>query len=133
MDEVCYILNKYQQYQYFNTKDFMSRLHFEISLALSIAKIVLKHPLFITFSLFLTVNEVCNISNKYWLSNKSAIKIFLHKTPDTAPWFQQKICVVQCRNFWKHPLFNTFLLFFTVDEVCNISNKYAPPSKKPKL
>ena len=28
-----------------------------------------KHLLFTTFSLFLTVSEVCNISNKYWLPN----------------------------------------------------------------
>ena len=36
-----------------------------------------KHPHFTLFSLFLTVSEVCNISNKYWLPNKSATKTFL--------------------------------------------------------
>ena len=35
-----------------------------------------KHPLFITFSLFSTVSEVYNISNKYWLPNKSSRKHF---------------------------------------------------------
>ena len=49
-----------------------------------------KHPLFTTFSLFLTVNEVCNISNKYWLPNKSAKKILLHKTHYTPLSFQKK-------------------------------------------
>ena len=37
-----------------------------------------KHPYFTPFSLFLTVSEVCNISNKYWLPNKSATKIFVY-------------------------------------------------------
>ena len=38
-----------------------------------------KHPHFTLFSLFLTVSEVCNISNKCWRPNKSATKIyFLH-------------------------------------------------------
>ena len=36
-----------------------------------------EHPLLTLFSLFLSVSEVCNISNKYWLPNKSATKIFL--------------------------------------------------------
>ena len=49
-----------------------------------------KHPLFTTFSLLLKVSEVCNISSKCGLSNKSAKKIFLHKTPYTPPLFQKK-------------------------------------------
>ena len=52
-------------------------------------KSFLKHPLFATFSLFWKVSEVCIISNKYWLSNKSANKIFLHKTPCTLLYFKQ--------------------------------------------
>ena len=39
------------------------------------------------------MNEVCNISTKYWLPNKSATKIILHETPDTAPSLQKNICV----------------------------------------
>ena len=46
-----------------------------------------KHTLFTTFSLFLTVNEVYNISNKYCSPNKLPKKIFLRKTPYTAPSF----------------------------------------------
>ena len=36
------------------------------------------------------MSEVCNISTKYWLPNKSATKIILHETPDTAPSLQKK-------------------------------------------
>ena len=35
-----------------------------------------KHPLFTTFLLLLTVSELCNISNKRQLPNKSAQKVF---------------------------------------------------------
>ena len=54
-------------------------------------------------------------------------KIFLHKTPFAPPSFQQKTCALHCRCFQKYPLFTTFLLVFTVNEVCYISNKYQPP------
>ena len=42
-----------------------------------------KHPLFATFPLFSKVSEVCNISSKCWLPNKSANKSFYtrHLTP----------------------------------------------------
>ena len=33
-----------------------------------------KHPLFTILSSFLTVSEVCNTSNQYWLPNESAKK-----------------------------------------------------------
>ena len=32
------------------------------------------------------------------------------------------------RDFWKHSLCTTFLLVLTMDEVCNISNKYQFPN-----
>ena len=51
-----------------------------------------KHTLFTTFSLFLTVNEVYNISNKYCPPNKLPKKIFLRKTPYTAPSFTKILC-----------------------------------------
>ena len=35
-----------------------------------------KHPFFTTLSLFLTKTEVCDVSNKYWLPNKSFKKPF---------------------------------------------------------
>ena len=44
-------------------------------------KVLLKNPLFTIFSLFLTVSEVCNISNKHWLNNKVAKRLFLRKFP----------------------------------------------------
>ena len=67
VDEVCYISDKNQppnnlaKYQYFYTRDFISLLHFEKKLALFIAKLFRKYPLFTTFSLFLIVGKVCNI------------------------------------------------------------------------
>ena len=65
VDEVCYISNKNQlnnlaKRQYFYTRGFTSLLHLEKKLALFIAKLFRKHPLFTTFSLFLTVRNVCN-------------------------------------------------------------------------
>ena len=96
-------------------------------LALSIANAFLKHPLFTTFSLFLKGSEVCNISNKSWLPNNSANKIFLHKKPYTRPLLQ-KNCALHVRIFEKYPLFTTFLLVLIVNEVCNITNKKQPPS-----
>ena len=41
--------------------------------------------------------------------------------------FQLKICALHRRSFQKDRLFTTFLPLFTVDEVCNISNKYRSP------
>ena len=58
----------------------------------------------------------------FWVPNKSANKIFSNKTPYTPPVFQKKICTLHRRIFWKHPLFTTFLLVLTVDEV------YQPPN-----
>ena len=67
-----------------------------------------EHPLFTTFSLFLKVSDICNISSKCWLLNKSANTIFLHKAPYTLPLFQIKICALHRRTFKKHPFFTTF-------------------------
>ena len=83
-----------------------------------------KTSLFTPFSLFLTVSEVCYISNKYWLLNKSTTKIFLHNTPSTAPSSQQKSCALDRRRVQKDRLFTTFLPNLTEDEVCNFSNKH---------
>ena len=58
-----------------------------------------KHLLFATFYLFLKVGEVCNISSKCWLPNKSANKIFLQKTPDAAPAYQRKTCAPHRAKF----------------------------------
>ena len=96
-------------------------------MTLSIVNVFSKDPIFTTFSVFLKVSEVCNISSKYWLPNKLANKTFLYKTPYAPPFFQIKMCALHRRIFQKHLLFTTFLVFLTVDEVCYISNKYQPP------
>ena len=80
----------------------------------------LKQSFFSIFSLFLKVGEVCNISNKCWFLNKSANKIFLHKTP----YNTTQSCAVDRRRFQKGRLFTTFLPNLIENEVCNISNKY---------
>ena len=101
-------------------------------MALSIANVFRNIHILSLFSLFLKVSDIYNISSKCWLPNKSANKIFLHKTPYTPFLFQVKICVLHRRIFQKHPLFITFLVFLTVDEVCYISDKYQPPNNLAK-
>ena len=49
--------------------------------------------------------------------------MFLHKTPSTAPSFQQKGCALNRRRLQKDRLFTTFLPNLTEDEVCNFSSK----------
>ena len=44
-------------------------------------------------------SEVCNISNKHQLPNKSATKIFSRKIPNIAPSLQQKNCVLHRTSF----------------------------------
>ena len=89
VNKVCYIWNKYQlpgnlvKHQYFYTRNFVSLLHFKKNWR-SPSQTFLQHLLFTTFSLILTVSEVFNISNKYWLPNKSSNKLFLHKKPNTS-------------------------------------------------
>ena len=51
----------------------------------------------------------------------------LHKVPYTSPSFQKANCTLHRRRFQKDTLF-AFLLIFTENELCNISNKYRPPS-----
>ena len=86
----------------------------------SIANLFRNNHFFPIFSLFLKVGEVCNISNKCWFLNKSANKIFLHKTP----YNTTQSCAVDRRRFQKGRLFTTFLPNLIENEVCNISNKY---------
>ena len=50
-----------------------------------------ENPLFTTFSLSLTVSEVC--------IKIIGLKLFLHKTPDTATSFQQKNCSLHWTSF----------------------------------
>ena len=78
-----------------------------------------------SFLPYLTENEVFNISNKYRLPNKSAKKMILHKTLYTPPSFKKKFALSIAKAF-RNVDFLPFFLVFTVDEVCNISNKYGP-------
>ena len=87
------------KYQYFYTRDFISFLHFEIKLALSIVKVFRN--------------------------------IFTQDTLDPS-FISKKVCTLHCTSFQKYPLFTIFLPVFTVDEVCNISNKYRSPKNLPK-
>ena len=106
VDEVCYISNKYQapynlaKRQYFYTKDFISLFHFGSENWRSSSQMFFEtSTFFITFSLFLKVSEVCNISSKCWLPNKSVNKRFLRKTPHTPPLFKKKKCAFHRRCF----------------------------------
>ena len=74
-------------------------------------------------NLFLTVTKVYDVSGKYWLLNKSAKKIFLHKTLNTPPVFQNKLSL-SMTELLVTSIFITFVPVFSVDEVCNILNKY---------
>ena len=72
VDEVCDISSKYQppnnlaKHQYFYTRGFLLLFHFQNKLALSLhPKSFRKHALFTTFSQFLKVSEVCDISSRY--------------------------------------------------------------------
>ena len=91
-----------------------------------------KHIPFTTFSLFLKVSEVCNTSSKCGLPNNSANKVLLHTKPYTSPLFKRKNLHSPLQNLLETSTFSTCRLVFTVDEVCNISNKNRPPSNIPK-
>ena len=138
VDEVCYISNKNQPFsnnlakrQYFYTRDFISLLHFERKLALFIAKPFRKHPLFTTFSLFLTVRNVCNIQINTDFFINQLKNIFTQDTFSPSFDSRKKLCspsqklletfLLHFTAFYKQ--FTTFLLIFKADEVCNISNK----------
>ena len=92
------------------------------------------HPLVTTLSLFLKMSEVCNISN-VGLNNKSANKTFLQNTPHILPSFQKTLrspSQIFLETLTFHHIFSS-LHSYTVDEVCNISNKNQPPSNLAKL
>ena len=77
-----------------------------------------KHTSFITFSLFLIVSEVFNISNKYWL--KRGLTYLLH--------FEKYSTL----HFSKHSRFTRLSLFLIVTEMWYISNKHWLLNKKIK-
>ena len=117
VDEVCYISNKNQPFsnnlakrQYFYTRDFISLLHFERKLALFIAKPFRKHPLFTTFSLFLTVRNVCNIQINTNFFINYLENIFTQDTFSPTS-IQGRNCALHHKSFQKH--FYYILLYFT--------------------
>ena len=63
------------KYQYFYIRDFISFLHLEKNWR-SPSRTFFKTSTFYPIFTILTVSEVCNISSKCWLPNKSATKIF---------------------------------------------------------
>ena len=71
----------------------------------------LKHPFFSTFSVFITVSEVCTISNKYWLPNKSATKYFFTEHITPVFHFQKKVALSIAKDFINiHFLRHTYYL-----------------------
>ena len=121
MDEVCNTTNKNQppsnsaKYEYFYTRgvnpSFISKKNWS-----SPSHTFSETSTFYHIFTILKVNEVC--------------KRFLYKTLYTLPFFKKK--ALHHRTFQKHPLFTTFLIIFTVDEVCYTSNKYQPPNNLAK-
>ena len=83
-----------------------------------------------TFStIFSTIFEnIKRIVYQYLSKQLLTTKIFLHETTFTPPSFQIKVRILHRRCFQNHPLFTTFLLVFTMDELCYISHKYQSPS-----
>ena len=134
MDEVCYISYKYQPLN--NFSEISIFLHKRLYIPPSFRKKIgaphhtsfSKHPLFTTFSLFLKVIEVCNISSKCWLLNKVANKIFLRKTSYTLALFHRKSCALHSGNLLKTSTFYHVLSSFDIAWVCYISYKYQLPN-----
>ena len=83
MDEVCYISYKYQPPNNLAQTSIIlhkrSLRHFKTNYSLH-RKSFSKHPILTAFSVFSNMSDVCNISSKCWVPNKSANKIFLRKT-----------------------------------------------------
>ena len=65
-------------------------------------------------------------------SLKTINQTTLHKIPSTSPSFQKTNCTPHRRLFQKIQFLH-FLLIFTVNELCNISNKFRPPSDLPSI
>ena len=78
--------------------------------------------------LFSTIFE--NIKNQYisiFLGNIDH-KINFTQNTSHSSFLSKKIWALHRRYFQKRPLFTIFLAVFTVDGVCNITNKNQPPS-----
>ena len=135
---MLYISNKYHpsnnlaKYQYF-TLDTLYLSFISKKTGAPHRKHFLKHPLFDIFSPFLTLSGVCNISkNTDFLINQLQ-KYFYRRHLMLLLHYNKKfaLSIVQVfRNI--HFLPCLCQLVFKVDELCNISKKYRPPSNIPK-
>ena len=136
MDEVCYISDKNKlpnnltKRQYFYATDFISLLHFETKLSLSIEKVFQNiHflPLFhyfqkwVRFVIF-QVNADCLINQLKKIFTQAAY----------TPPLSQKHLRSPSQNPLETSTFIPFLLVSTVDEVCYIWHKYQPPNNLAK-
>ena len=89
-----------------------------------IEKVFRNFSLFTIVLLFSLVSEVWYISDKCWLPNK------LHAS-HLSPLVHFSIkSILYRRSFKKHSLFTTFLLVFTMSELCHISNTDPPISQQ---
>ena len=80
-----------------------------------------KGPLFTTFLVFLTVDEVCYISNKNQPPNNLAKRQYFYTRQFISLLhFERNLVLLIAKPFPKHPLFITVSLFLTVCNVCNI-------------
>ena len=70
------------------------------------------------------MDEVCNISSKKQPPSNLAKYQYFYKRFYIPLSFRNKVGALNRKSFSKHPFFTTFSLFLTVNEVCNISNKY---------
>ena len=126
---MCYISNKYQplnnlaKHQYFYTRDFISLLHFKQKFTISIAEFF-RNIDRNKFLVFLAVDEVCYISNKYqppydlvkcqYLYTRGFICL-LH--------FGRKMALSIANVFRSIHFLPLFSLFLQVSEVCHILSK----------
>ena len=99
---------------------------------------LLETATFYTFFLVLTLDEVCNILNKYRSPSNLPTHCYFY-TQDfiTLLHLENTFGAPRRKPFLKHPLFNDFSLLLTVSKVCNTANnktlKKTLPSIQKKL
>ena len=114
----CDIFQINTNFQIYQQKIFLRKLPYippslRKKFLLSIAEILhrkrfSRHPLFTIFPLFLTVSEVCSISNKYLISYKWAKKCFYKETLRPSYISKKSLCSTSGEKFLK----NHFLPYF---------------------
>ena len=126
---MCYISNKYQplnnlaKHHHFYTRDFISLLHFKQKFTISIAEFF-RNIHRNNFLVFLTVDEVCYISNKYQPPYDLVKRQYLYTRGFICLLHFGKKMVLSIANVFRNihflPLFS---LFLQVSEVCDILSK----------